>query len=100
MNGEASNEASLAIVGIAVPVAIRASTLGPAVAGAVNRLESCIRSSHCVVPANVIAVAAATLFRVLLTTASQSPVAVIPSRSRFATRGSSLSYDITNMALL
>ena len=87
-------------VGDAVPFAISASTLGPALAGAINLSASCIRSSHCAVPAKVIAVAAATPARVLETTASQSPVLVIPSRSYLAINGNSLSKESTKKPLL
>ena len=64
------------------------------------RSASWNRSSHRVVPAKVIAVAAATPARVFDTTESQSPVAVIPSRSVLATRANSLSLLITSIARL
>ena len=83
------------------PFAINASIFGPALAGAVNRSGLCIRSSHRVVPANVMAVAGATLSTLTFDdTESQSPVALISSLSYFATSAISLSYDITTNARL
>ena len=82
-------------VGVAVSSTIKASMFGPAFAGATNLDALCIRSSHLAVPANLIASVADTLCPVLDTTVSQSPVALIPSRSCLATRASSPSYDTT-----
>ena len=64
--------------GTVVPSTIRASTFGPAFAGAMNLSWPWNLSSHCVVPAYVIGLLPCPMI------CNQSPFAVIPSLSNFA----------------